>query len=384
MGEKFSFLWSEYTVSGVRMPLKPAAMLSDVCREGVLPPVPAVPPAPVADESIDFSPATLSLDHTKAEQYLDAIAGGRRSFPLAYPESYTCLKIAEALLDAIWKTGHFRLGDLSLRAAWKWASAPIGNMDTFYKSVEAASSYLDGVGVHLSALSVTEGATCSAAFKVALPPEEGPEPEVVDEVPWEMPFRTPHPTIGRRRRCPDKIQPEPSDWLIYIPFDSCDYKLGGSLLTEALGETPAVGPDISDTDYFIDCFEIVRELIEDGVIKAGVTVSEGGLIAALKSMATSEFGCTADISDIMKAYGEESPVRMLFSEVPGILAQISDIDYDYVDAELLLQDVAYFPIGHPTPTGPDKSAVSFRFDRSGGIALILKSLLSTQTSEGED
>ena len=94
-------------------------------------------------------------------------------------------------------------------------------------------------------------------------------------------------------------------------------------------------------------------------------------------------GTGADISiyPVIKAYSDEKPVRILFSEVPGVILQIADIDYDYVDAELLLQDIAYFPIGHPAP-GKDEIRVST--DAAAGISGILESLLQTQTSEGED
>ena len=55
-------------------------------------------------------------------------------------------------------------------------------------------------------------------------------------------------------------------------------------------------------------------------------------------------------------------MRILFSEVPGVIFQINDSDYDYLDAELLLQDVMYFPLGHPVR-------------RKGKVGAILDSLI---------
>ena len=63
--------------------------------------------------------------------------------------------------------------------------------------------------------------------------------------------------------------------------------------------------------------------------------------------------------------------------MPGVVIQIADIDYDYVDAELILQDVVYFPLGHPTP---GKSGV--QLSEKVEIPQILESLLNTL--EGED
>ena len=69
---------------------------------------------------------------------------------------------------------------------------------------------------------------------------------------------------------------------------------------------------------------------------------------------------------------------MLFGEVPGVVIQIADIDYDYVDAELLLQDIAYFPLGHPVPGTPGISVLS----GGNSITGILESLMNSL--EGED
>ena len=56
----------------------------------------------------------------------------------------------------------------------------------------------------------------------------------------ELPFKTANPRIGRRRKCPSTFRPDSTDWLIYIPFDQCDYRLGGSLLAEATGSRSAL------------------------------------------------------------------------------------------------------------------------------------------------
>ena len=82
----------------------------------------------------------------------------------------------------------------------------------------------------------------------------------------------------------------------------------------------------------------------------------------------------------MTSYQDSSRPEILFGEVPGILLQISDENYDYVDSQLLLQDIAYYPLGHPS----DKhSGVSVSESGKTGVADILLSLLE-QATEGED
>ena len=112
---------------------------------------------------------------------------------------------------------------------------------------------------------------------------------------------------------------------------------------------------------------------------AGTTVGDGGLATAAGSMCK-ECGLDMDLSGMMASYQDKDTTRLLFGEVPGVLVQISDNDYDYLDSQLILQDVAYYPIGHPNP---EKTGISFLKEGKNGVAGILASLLE-QASEGED
>ena len=107
-------------------------------------------------------------------------------------------------------------------------------------------------------------------------------------------------------------------------------------------------------------------------------MGEGGLLRAVRQMAVG-CGLTVDISGILQSYQEKEPVRVLFSEIPGVLVQIHDADFDYLDAELLLQDVAFFPLGHPVPGSPE---VRVKASAKTGIQTILESLM--RNAEGED
>ena len=91
-------------------------------------------------------------------------------------------------------------------------------------------------------------------------------------------------------------------------------------------------------------------------------MKRGGMVAALDSMVSPLVGAEVNISDLKRAYPSSDVVTILFSEVPGVIFQINDSDYDYLDAELLLQDVMYFPLGHPVR-------------RKGKVGAILDSLI---------
>ena len=119
--------------------------------------------------------------------------------------------------------------------------------------------------------------------------------------------------------------------------------------------------------------------MEDGIVVAGVTVADGGLITAASNMCGNH-GIDMDIKGIMSSYQEKMRARVLFGEVPGALIQVSNENYDYVDSQLLLQDIAYYPIGHPSSAA---AGLNISDDGKNGVADILVSLLG-HASEGED
>ena len=373
MSERTDFLYCNFIIDGVAQPLTPLRMLNDCSVDPV--PEPDGDPATVADEHLDPSPGSQPFREDALQEYA-ALFPFKRTLPLPFAGPFSAAKVAQALIDAIWMSGHFRLGDLTLKAEWHWNDKAMGNLAAFYASVEATCGYIDALGVKISRFGLTGGIP-AVSFRATTVAEEDAPAEEEESLFRELPYRTANPRISRRRRCPSTLVPDAADWIIYIPFDSCDFRLGGSALAEALGESGTTAPDVADADYFIDCYEVVREMVEDGVVKAGITVGDGGLMAALGSLASAGTGAEICIRDICKAYGGESPVRVLFGEVPGVLVQIADIDYDYFDAELILQDVVYFPIGHPVPGG-NGVTISEKTD----IPDILESILNTL--EGED
>ena len=352
MNEKASAIWSEYIIDGIRMNSSPGDILNTACREKKFLPKEETNITVVIDETIDLPPSSNSFDEKKIEEYLLLTSSAQnrpRAFSLGYPEFMTKSIIASTLLSSIWQKGHFCLKDLALSAFWKWDTSPVGNMSAFYRSVEAACDYLGSLGISLKNFSFKEDSSCTLSFSPVLDEagdemEDIPENESLFEPTIEKPLRR----LEKTRKCGKHISGDESSWIIYIPFDTCSFKLGASLLSEVTGNPGGKSPDLIDDEYFADCFEVVRELVEDGIVKAGVTVGSGGLMTALGEMVPKGKGLSADISGLMKSYAENDLVSILFGEVPGAVLEIDDADYDYIDAEFLLQDVAYYPLGHPS------------------------------------
>ena len=382
MKEKESALYSHYIIDGVFCEATPAELL-DECME--FPELEAAEYSgfeDIIDEATEAPLGTIAYDGEKLQEYIRATVEATRDerpFSLLYPEHFTSLQIAKALLDRLWSEGHFKLGNLRLWAQWDWNTRPLGNLASFYRSCQTANEYIFGLGVRMTDYIFIEGDEgCSARFYAWLPEDdidENTSPE--DDI--KAPYESRHAWIGEKRRCPSTMTPDPSSWLIYIPFDTCPYRLGGSLLSQTCGKTGGQKTNIQDPDYFIDCYEVVRELTEDGIIKAGITVADGGLAVAAAKM-SEDYGMKLDLKGIMASYEESDKMKILFGEVPGVLIQINSSDYDYVDSQLLLQDIAYYPIGHPST---ELKGIEIQENTKTGVADILASLLE-QASEGED
>lgn len=373
--------YSEYVIDGIQQELTPAKMLDSVNASLPRTALQEEFIEPIVDESPDLPGVTpLEFDNSRIDEYLDKVLSLRqqdRMFPMPFAAGISKARIAGALIDTIWRKGNFRLGDLSLNMKWHWNQDHIGNMAALYSSVQASAEYLDALGLRLSHYSCHSSKNPSIEIGTGLFRCSQEDEDLLEK----FPFHSGNPHMGAGKKHPDTLCADSQSWIIYIPFDSCKFRLGGSALAQVMGAEGGIAPDVYDADYFIDCFEVVRELVEDGIIMSGASVLSGGLLTALKKMTGSRMGADINISDLMNAYSEKDMVRILFAEVPGVIIQIRDLDYDYVDAEFLLQDVAYFPLGHPAS---GHSGVNVSASEKSGLQTILESIIQSQSSEGED
>ena len=409
MKGKSSVLSSKYIIDGIRYPVSPKEMLD--AAKGLEGSSAVEDQDAIADETIDASPVSDEFSKTEINRYLSGVLAdsAKPEVPEGFSEVFTRWTVAKSLIDSIWCCGKFRLEDLSLNLLWQWNTAGLGQSAAFYQSVSALVEYVDLLGVSINDYQFEEGRHCRLLSKAVLSTNHPEESEVPVEEPsqtddptgkdleaigeqisfhsgscslWDnTPFKVRKITKSPRRRCPNQVSGSESSWIIYLPFDTCPFRLGGSKLCKVTGKHAVLGPEVGDADYFIDCYEVIREMVEDGIILAGRTISDGGLLPTLRQFIGTDRGMKADISGVMNAYEEKEMVPVLFGEVPGVLIEISDVDYDYVDAEFLLQDVAYYPLGHVSKRMKSITVVS----GESGIAGILQSLMSSQeASEGED
>lgn len=350
MKDNTSPLFSQYIIDGIRMDETPFSALYDCMDRNGCAGIPDERFQDIIDECPDKKPVSFAYEFPKAAEYLKAILkthGAGNAVNTDYPVSWTKNAVAALLLDYIFKDGHFTLQDTTLTAIWKWDNEPAGNMAAFYDSAVTAGHYIFDLGLKLSGYSVeSTSGECTLNLDV-----QG--------------------NLKRPDKCPRTMFPDNDSWLIYVPFGIGRMNLGGSALSTAADHGSGVEPDFHDPDYFIDCYEVVRELVEDGIIKAGIPTGYGGLLAAAEKF-RGESGFTLEIGGIMSALTETDPINVLFAEMPGVLVQIKDADYDYVDSQFLLQEVAYYPVGHP---GMGTDGIGICRDDRNNVAGILNSLM---------
>lgn len=284
---------------------------------------------------------SIFVGNMDIDSKLDTVSSVQDIFPGQYAAPYTRACIAAALAGSIWRKGVFRLGDLAVTLEF---CLPENGCESYETAVEAGSDYLDGLGL------TPEISIADKAGAMNLSVEIGIASDRVEDPFPDHSFRTSDPVM-LDGAVESHLLPDLQSWIVYIPLDPSSFVLGGSLYASASGREGEPAPQVADPDYLMDCYEVVREFVEDGIALSGCTVWKGGLAAGLRSLSHGGIGIDADLSDLSAANRESDPDRLLFSEVPGVLLQIRDSDFDYVDAELLLQDVAFYPLGHPVLNG---------------------------------
>jgi phosphoribosylformylglycinamidine synthase len=241
------------------------------------------------------------------------------------------LSIAEALTNILWAPLRYGLNSVSLSANWMWPCKNQGEDARLYRAVEAASDFAQALGINIptgkDSLSMTQkypdGTFVRSPGTVII--SAGAEVEGVAQT----------------------IEPvavhQPDSSLLYIDMSSDSFKTGGSSLSQILHEAGTETPSVNDPAYFRKVFDAIQSLIKENKILAGHDISAGGLITTLLEMnfPNVEGGMQIELSGMQ----EEDPVKILFSENPGVVIQTKD--EDRIDEVLAAQDIRAVRIGKP-------------------------------------
>ncbi len=261
-----------------------------------------------------------ALGHAPVAAMIDPVAGSR-------------LAIAEALTNLIWAPLTHGLKGVSLSANWMWPCKNPGEDSRLYNAVKAVSDFAIELGINIptgkDSLSMTQkypdGTTVLAPGTVIVS------------------------AVGEVSEVQKVISPalinNPASYLLYIDFSRDSLKFGGSSFAQVVNTIGNEAPTIKDAAYFIRAFGAVQQMIREDLILSGHDISAGGLITTLLEMTfpNEDGGINADLSGLE----ERDSVKLFFSENPGIIIQVKDLDA--VRKIMNQARVDFIQIGQPRP-----------------------------------
>ena len=250
---------------------------------------------------------------------------------LVDPAAGSVLSVTEALTNLVWAPIEQGLGGVSLSANWMWPCRNQGEDARLYKAVKAVSDFAIELGVNIptgkDSLSMTQkypdGKTVMSPGSVII--------STVGEV------------TDIRKVISPVLKESFTSSIIYIDFGNGAFNLGGSSFAQVMNKLGGDTAEVKDAAYFRSCFEAVQELIQKEVVLAGHDISAGGFITTLLEMTFSHNNLGMDID--VNALGETDIIRLLFSEKPGVVIQVNDLDF--VSIYLHEKGINYHVIGKP-------------------------------------
>jgi len=280
----------------------------------------------------------VAIGHAPAAGLLDPAAG-------------SILSIAEALTNIIWAPLTDGLKSVSLSANWTWPCKNPGEDARLYKAVMAAGKFATELGINIPTGKDSLSMTQKYPDQTVLSPGT-----VIISAAGE---------ISKVRKITEPVLVnDPYTSLMYIDMSRDGFKTGGSSFSQVMNSIGGEAPTVNDPAYFAEVFNTIQYLISNSKILAGHDISAGGMITTLLEMCFSntEGGAVVDLS----ALNESDTVKILFSQNPGIIVQVKDVNE--ITEILLEHGISYLVIGHPVTgrtlkiTNNDES-YSFDIDR---------------------
>ncbi len=250
----------------------------------------------MALDFVSHKGVATSIGHAPGAALVDPIAGSR-------------LSIAEALTNIVWAPLTQGLKGVSLSANWMWPSKNKGEDARLYQAVQAVSEFAIALGINIP----TGKDSLSMVQKY-------PGGDLVIS-PGTVIISAAAEVDDIRQTVTPALSPLKGAKIIYVDFSNDSFKLGGSSFAQVLNLLGDEAPTVSDDSYFARAFDAVQQLIRKGVILAGHDISEGGLITALLEMTFPVPGTGIDI-DLTPL--KEDIAKVLFSENPGVVLQVTD------------------------------------------------------------
>jgi len=254
---------------------------------------------------------------------------------LVDPAKGSVMAIAEALTNIVGAPLKNGLNSISLSANWMWPCKNPGEDASLYRAVESASDFAVALGINIptgkDSLSMTQKYGKDKVFApgtviISAAGEVSDIKKVVSPV----------------------VRNEKKSTLFYIDFSGCDLELGGSAFAQTQNRIGKSAPTVSDPARFVATFNAINSLVRRKALMAIHDVSAGGLITTLLEMLFANTQGGMEIST--DGFGSNDLIRILFSENPAIVVQVSDTWLPTFDRVMSAANARFFKLGKPTST----------------------------------
>lgn len=226
--------------------------------------------------------------------------------------SGSILAVAEALTNLVWAPLTHGLKGVSLSANWMWPCNNPGEDARLYDAVETLSDFVVDLGINVptgkDSLSMTQKYKDGNQVM-------SPGTVIISTV----------GEVSDVRKCIEPVLVKDCNTrILHIDLSFDSFKLGGSSFAQSIKQLGDEAPSVMDVDYFKDGFSAIQQLINEGLILSGHDISAGGMVTALLELcfANKDYGMKLDLS----AFEEDDLVKLLFSENPGVIIQVRDLD----------------------------------------------------------
>ena len=277
----------------------------------------------------------VALDY-KGEKGIATSMGHAPQAGLADPKAGSVLSVAEALTNLVWAPLSEGLRSVSLSANWMWpCRSQQGEDARLYEAVEALSDFC--CALHVNVPTGKDSLSLSQQY---------PNGEKII-APGTVIVSAGGEVYDIKKAVSPVLVNDKHSSLYHIDFSFDEQHLGGSAFAQSLDKVGSDVPTIKNAKYFADCFETIQELIRRGWIMAGHDISAGGLITTLLEMtfANTTGGMHINLYDI----ASDDITKVLFSENPGVVIQVSDIHEEALRTFLDDEGIGFAKIGYPTP-----------------------------------
>ncbi len=227
---------------------------------------------------------------------------------LISPENGSILSISESLTNIVWAPLTHGLKGISLSANWMWPAKNPGENARLYAAVEAASAFACALGINIP------------TGKDSLSMTQKYKDEVV-YAPGTVIISASGEISNVRNIVEPVLENNPSYPIYYLDFSCSKKVLGGSSLGQILSCLGEESPTVANPAYFATAFDTLQQAINLGYVVSGHDISSGGMIVTFleSCFAQNSGGIVADLTQI----GEIDSVKLLFSENPGVVVQVS-------------------------------------------------------------